>query len=186
MMDDATRATDAKLWNEIHEAILKMQKRDNCSSQDIAHAVFDFVKRERDKPIVGFYAVSQQPEPGPSPLEVVEHRIAARIGREARRVDELSEQIADLKGGAGETTENVAKYIRELRGKSDAPWAILERLRIGGWMVACHNDYRTFGSLRTFWLFTRSGRAIKGEGASDLIALRAVEDQAKLVGEETP
>lgn len=52
----------------------------------------------------------------------------------------------------------------------------VQKLRDGGWMVAVHNDYRQDGKLRTFWLFVRDGRAVKGEGDTDAEALEAVLD----------
>lgn len=47
-------------------------------------------------------------------------------------------------------------------------------LRGWGWTVAVHNDYALKDQPMTFWLFThqKKGRYVKGEGASDLIALR--------------
>lgn len=50
----------------------------------------------------------------------------------------------------------------------------LDILRSKGWRVAIHNDYIEHGGLATFWLFTHpeSGRFIKGEGATDEIALQ--------------
>jgi hypothetical protein len=50
----------------------------------------------------------------------------------------------------------------------------LRELREAGWMVAVHNDYRQNGEARTFWLFTRNGQAIKGEGSTDDEALNQV------------
>lgn len=43
-----------------------------------------------------------------------------------------------------------------------------------GWMVAVHNDYRLGGEFHTFWLFTKDGRAVKGEGRTDREALDVV------------
>jgi len=50
---------------------------------------------------------------------------------------------------------------------SRVPEADVRRLREAGWMVAVHNDYRQDGKLKTFWLFVKDGRAIKGEGDTD-------------------
>jgi hypothetical protein len=47
-------------------------------------------------------------------------------------------------------------------------------IRAMGWTVASHNDYRLNGEAHTFWLFTKDGRAIKGEGRTDAVALNAV------------
>ena len=56
---------------------------------------------------------------------------------------------------------------------------LLTRLRAAGWMVAVHNDYRQDGKLMTFWLFTRDGVAVKGEGATDDEALAQVFRQTE-------
>lgn len=51
---------------------------------------------------------------------------------------------------------------------------ILEGLRSKGWAVAVHNDYHLNGEPHTFWLLTHpSGRFVKGEGRTDLDALKA-------------
>lgn len=50
-------------------------------------------------------------------------------------------------------------------------------LRKLGWSVAVHNDYRLLGQAFTFWLFTKDGRAVKGEGHTDSDALDEVRLQ---------
>ena len=50
-------------------------------------------------------------------------------------------------------------------------------IREAGWMVAAHNDYRLHGEVWTFWLFTRDGRAVKGEGHTDVLALNDIRAQ---------
>lgn len=52
-------------------------------------------------------------------------------------------------------------------------------LRASGWSVAVHNDYRINGEPMTFWLFTKDGKAIKGEGPSDEAALEQVRHAAR-------
>lgn len=47
-------------------------------------------------------------------------------------------------------------------------------LRDAGWSVAVHNDYQQDGRAMTFWLFTKNGRAVKGEGYTDAAALKQV------------
>lgn len=54
----------------------------------------------------------------------------------------------------------------------------LKRLRDDGWTVAVHNDYRLNGEPHTFWLFTKNGRAVKGEGSTDEEALAEIEHRA--------
>lgn len=52
--------------------------------------------------------------------------------------------------------------------------AIADDIRALGWTVAVHNDYRQAGQAYTFWLFTKDGRSIKGEGRTDADALNQV------------
>jgi hypothetical protein len=49
-----------------------------------------------------------------------------------------------------------------------------EDIRAQGWSVAVHNDYKIDGVSHTFWLFTKNGQAIKGEGRTDADALYEV------------
>lgn len=51
---------------------------------------------------------------------------------------------------------------------------LLLHIRNQGWAVAVHNDYKLSGLNYTFWLFTKEGRCVKGEGRTDLDALRLV------------
>lgn len=51
---------------------------------------------------------------------------------------------------------------------------LLKMLRAKDWMVAVHNDYHQDGKLFTFWLFTKNGRAVKGEAETDYKALEDV------------
>lgn len=53
-------------------------------------------------------------------------------------------------------------------------------LRLQGWAVAIHNDYRQGGVQHTFWLFTKNGSALKGEGATDAEALDEVRAQLEV------
>lgn len=58
--------------------------------------------------------------------------------------------------------------------------AILDELRLAGWAVAVHNDYRLGSQPRTFWLLTHpSGVWAKGEGATDEEALAEASAQAR-------
>lgn len=54
--------------------------------------------------------------------------------------------------------------------------AVPDDIRAAGWMVAVHNDYRLNGEVMTFWLFTRAGYCVKGEGRSDAEALDKVRE----------
>lgn len=57
---------------------------------------------------------------------------------------------------------------------ADARDACPDDLRSWGWSVAVHNDYRLSGEAHTFWLFTKDGQAVKGEGRTDAEALNQV------------
>ncbi len=53
-------------------------------------------------------------------------------------------------------------------------------LRMNGWMVAIHNDYRQNGEQHTFWLFTnKDGKYIKGEGFTDAEALEQIRESLR-------
>lgn len=57
--------------------------------------------------------------------------------------------------------------------------SVPDDLRFMGWSVAVHNDYRVNGVPHTFWLLTKNGRAIKGEGETDGEALNIVREQVR-------
>lgn len=65
---------------------------------------------------------------------------------------------------------------RRMWRTTNANGAVPDDIRALGWTVAVHNDYRLDGEPATFWLFTKDGRAVKGEGRSDADAL----DQVRL------
>ena len=57
---------------------------------------------------------------------------------------------------------------------------LLAQLRADGWRVGVHNDYVLNGELMTFWMLTHPcGVYVKGEGATDLIALNECAEQAR-------
>jgi hypothetical protein len=61
--------------------------------------------------------------------------------------------------------------------------SVLDRLRLAGWSVGVHNDYRLDGVAHTFWLLTHAvGKWVKGEGRTDADALRAAADGAGALG----
>lgn len=81
-------------------------------------------------------------------------------------------------GGTGKMSEaarNLRQELVNLRTQLAAAEAGRpDDLRATGWAVAVHNDYRQNGVMHTFWLFTRDGVAIRGEGCSDAEALDRV------------
>ena len=50
-------------------------------------------------------------------------------------------------------------------------------IRAKGWSVAVHNDYKQFGLDHTFWLFTKEGHCVKGEGLTDTEAPNIIRAQ---------
>lgn len=79
--------------------------------------------------------------------------------------------------GASGSEQAAAIQIAALRAALRV--ASPDDIRALGWSVAVHNDYRQNGKSYTFWLFTKDGRAIKGEGRSDATALMAVRKQLR-------
>ena len=59
-------------------------------------------------------------------------------------------------------------------------------LRALGWTVAVHNDYRLNGVAHTFWLLTKDGRCIKGEGLSDADALKEIRTMLSAAPQAQP
>jgi len=70
--------------------------------------------------------------------------------------------------------EKHAAQIEAQRGEGEP--ASPDDIRALGWVVAIHNDYQILQRPHTFWLFTKDGRAVKGEGPTDAIALEQVRD----------
>lgn len=65
-------------------------------------------------------------------------------------------------------------------------------LRLLGWSVAIHNDYRIKGQSCTFWMFSKAFASedgftisLKGEGPSDVIALDYIRALVPGVTERT-
>ena len=55
-------------------------------------------------------------------------------------------------------------------------------LRACGWLVAVHTDSRHSGRFHTYWLMVRDSTAVRGEGATDAIALGIIRDRARRLG----
>lgn len=70
-----------------------------------------------------------------------------------------------------ETIERLLEKVKKLEPASP------DDIRAQGWVVAIHNDYRLNDQSYTFWLFTKDGKAIKGEGFTDADALGQVRAQ---------
>jgi hypothetical protein len=99
----------------------------------------------------------------------------------------LVEEIVGVPLTPGATAHRVAKFKSALLRAYDlgaAKEGKADDIRALGWTVAVHNDYRQNGEAHTFWLFTKNGRAIKGEGRTDAEALnqvRALLDDENLI-----
>lgn len=62
---------------------------------------------------------------------------------------------------------------------------VLSWLRQDGWSVGVHNDYALNGVFMTFWLFTNpSGHYVKGEGQTDVEALKICLKQARALDKD--
>ncbi len=87
----------------------------------------------------------------------------------------VADAIADnMPGGAKANVEKVKEALLRAYDLGAAAEGKADDIRALGWAVAVHNDYRQNGEAYTFWLFTKDGRAIKGEGRTDAEALDQV------------
>ena len=99
--------------------------------------------------------------------------------------DEIQRINVEARDGGDEVwTENVTNpkgdfvFYVDHRAALEAKLAALpDDIRELGWAIAIHNDYRILQQPHTFWLFTKNGYAIKGEGSTDAIALNQVRAQ---------
>lgn len=94
--------------------------------------------------------------------------------------DEVTdEEISTLKSFIDERNAAIARAeVAEEASPDD--------IREMGWAVAVHNDYRMNGRPYTFWLFTKNNRAVKGEGSTDVEALRQIRTALASHVPETP
>lgn len=75
------------------------------------------------------------------------------------------------------TAADAEAHLRWLEDGRVTHDAMPDDLRAQGWTVAVHNDYRLDGKGYTFWLVTKDGRALKGEGPTDADALHQIRKQ---------
>jgi hypothetical protein len=127
-------------------------------------------------------------------LEKLRNREASARDRAEQAEKERDEMRAAF-GSAGLTWDTrVPVQLRERAEQAEAKLKAAEEsvlddltlLRVEGWAVAVHNDYRLNGEAHTFWLFTKGDRCAKGEGNSDREALAAaLIEAAKQSADET-
>lgn len=108
---------------------------------------------------------------------VVEFPQLVRHALDMEKRSQAAESTASaLKAEVERLTREHEQWCRQFVADAErAASALRERvpddLRDAGWAVAVHNDYRQAGEPHTFWLFTKDGRAVKGEGRTDSEAL---------------
>jgi hypothetical protein len=106
----------------------------------------------------------------------------------------LRDRLSLISAAAEEARPHIYDFLSQ-SGACEKLWAALYKtaappqlnpsspqdIRERGWVVAVHNDYKIDGAPHTFWLFTKDGRAVKGEGLTDADALDLVRQEiAKL------
>jgi hypothetical protein len=92
------------------------------------------------------------------------------------RLEDVDRECANLRAVLAEEVREpvlaaVSGVTQLVRERDDGLRARPDDLRTLGWAVAVHNDYRQDGVPYTFWLLTKDGRAVKGEGRTDAEAL---------------
>lgn len=90
-------------------------------------------------------------------------------------------RLAEATNDAEVLSHRVGELEEQLSRGASLATTTLDSLRSRGWAVAVHNDYRLNGKPHTFWLLTKGGRCVKGEGETDEEALRQAQEQADLV-----
>jgi hypothetical protein len=51
---------------------------------------------------------------------------------------------------------------------------LVDEIRAAGWTVAAHADFAVLRATRTFWIFSKNGHVVRGEGTTDREALERV------------
>lgn len=98
----------------------------------------------------------------------------------AEKDEEHKSEIATHRVNSETQRRRIVHYtnqLAELRGEGEPALASPDDIRALGWVVAIHNDYQILQQLHTSWLFTKDGRAVKGEGSTDAIALNQVREE---------
>lgn len=86
----------------------------------------------------------------------------------------------DGKQPTDEELELVANIVSDKADVVKRDMSKPDDIREAGWVVAAHNDYTQRGKPHTFWLFTRNGQCVKGEGKTDKIALNQIRRELEL------
>jgi hypothetical protein len=117
-------------------------------------------------------------------------KLKSRANAAERELDDTKARIAEFERELKAATALVGAEINKRRRADEcAEQAESERdrllesnpddMRAAGWAVAVHNDYRQDGLQHTFWLLTKGGRAINGEGLTDADALNSIRTALK-------
>jgi hypothetical protein len=120
-----------------------------------AYKQHDGTPRELVRSMILLYALALEL------LEALKQSDHERANLHAVLVEEVKEPVSVAVSG-------VARLAQE---RDDGLRSRPDDLRTLGWTVAVHNDYRQDGMPHTFWLLTKDGRAVKGEGRTDAEAL---------------
>lgn len=103
-----------------------------------------------------------------------------------RRLRGVMASVKSMHGFVMEAATQRDRAIADVATIRAADPALPDDIRARGWAVAVHNDYRQGGEPHTFWLFTRDGRALKGEGHTDAEALDQVRSALAALEEARP
>jgi hypothetical protein len=113
-------------------------------------------------------------------------QIARDCPHYACSLEELERHLRETISGEHTLSEFGEFYCLNEAQKPDAG-SLLSGLRAAGWHIGVHNDYRLDGKWMTFWLLTHScGKYVKGEGETDVEALRQCDEQARKMFEPSP
>lgn len=148
-----------------------------CSSSIIVASPFRGGADIRRIPLGSIRAVVREPRGAVIRLSD-EEVVLDDLAQPKRFVDEARRCIdADARRNRGAADPaSVPDAAEALRLEACEVASIRHRLRERGWMLAVANDYRLHGEWHVFYSFAHpDGMAAKGEGTSDLSALRLAE-----------
>ena len=125
----------------------------------------------KDCPFCGSKAQFRQALwPSDGDCDAIIHSIPSECGLTQFSNETADRSVIELWNVRAETAEN--KVV-----------ALIDVMRLAGWTVAVHNDFRLSGQKMTFWLWTHAEtrRFVKGEGSADLLAMQICAAEAGVV-----